>query len=76
MSQVAEIVSLCKTITYIFHINNTMGADVQAKQQARAIASMILTMLNGNNSFPHFVGLDIPTALNIHRGLSSIASNA
>ena len=44
--------SSCKTITYLFNIANIMGADVLATQGARTSATMILTMLNRNNSVP------------------------
>ena len=42
----------CKTKTYLFYIVNIMGADVLATQGARASATMILTWLNRDISFP------------------------
>ena len=46
--------SSCKTRTCIFYIVNIIVADVQATQGARASATMIMTMLNWNNSvFAH-----------------------
>ena len=37
---------------YIFYIVNIMGADVLVTQEARALATLILTMFNRNNSVP------------------------
>ena len=44
--------SSCKTKTHLFYIVNIVGADVLATQGARASATMLLTMLNRNNSVP------------------------
>ena len=44
------------TRAYLFYIVNIMGADVQATQGARASATMILAMLNRNNTVPHIKG--------------------
>ena len=46
MAQVVEI------LPHVFYIVNIMGADVLATQGARALATMILSMLNQNNSVP------------------------
>ena len=43
MTQIVEILSSNKTITYLFCIVNSMGADVLVTQGARASATMILT---------------------------------
>ena len=51
--------SSCKTRTFLFYIVNIMGADVLATQGARASATMILSVLNRNNSVPAHLGLRI-----------------
>ena len=43
----------CRTRNYILYIVNIMSANVLATQGARASGTMILTMLNRNNSAPH-----------------------
>ena len=42
----------CKTRTYFFYKANIMGVDVLVTQGVRSSATMILTMLNRNNSAP------------------------
>ena len=39
-------------IYYLFYIVNIVGADVMVMQRAQASTTMILTMLNRNNSVP------------------------
>ena len=51
-SEVVEIFSSCKTMTYLFYVFNKMAADDLATQGARASATMILTLLNRINSVP------------------------
>ena len=42
----------CKTRTHLVYIVNIMGADALMRQGARASATLILTMLNRNDSVP------------------------
>ena len=44
--------SSCKTFSYLFCIVNIMAADVLVMQGARASVTMILTMLNQDDSVP------------------------
>ena len=47
-----------KTRTYLFYIINIMGVDVLVTQGARASVTMILTMLNWNNSSTRTLGFN------------------
>ena len=49
--------SSCNTMTYVYYIINIIAADGMATQGARASSTMILHMLNLNNSVPK--GLNI-----------------
>ena len=46
--------SSCKIRTYLFCIVNVMDADVLATQGTRTSATMVLNMLNQNNSVPAY----------------------
>ena len=51
-TQVAEVFPQVRQVLTQFYIVNIMGADVLTTQEARASTSMIMTMLNRNNSVP------------------------
>ena len=63
MTHVAEILPHGKTSSYLFYIADIMGADVLATRGVRASATMILTMLNRNNSVPAREALGLMTDL-------------
>ena len=63
MTHVAEILPHGKTSTYLFYIADIMGADVLATRAVRVSATMILTMLNRNNSVPASEALGLMTDL-------------
>ena len=57
MMQAVEILLPSKTRTSLLYIVDIMGADALTTQGARALATMILTMLNQINSVPARLGL-------------------
>ena len=52
MTQVVEILPYLKTRTCVFYTVKIMGADALVTQRARVSATMIMIMLNRNNSVP------------------------
>ena len=71
MSQVVEILPRVRQECNLFYIVNSMGADVLARQGARASATMISNLLNQVNSVPARLGL-ITCIIYVHESYRTV----